>query len=257
MSEAPCAQTVPALASVDIVVLAGGMGTRLAGVLGDVPKILAPVGGAPYIRFLLDWLERCGARRIVFSLGHLAETVRDWIARNKTEGMAVEAVVEPAPAGTAGALRYARPMLLSDTVMVMNGDSFVDGDLDAFLADFRASGARASVMCVEVPDVSRFGHVVPDHDGMIAQFAEKDPEVSGPGLINAGVYLFARDFLDGIVDSDAVSLEREIFATAAPGSIRCFPVRGAFHDIGTPESLAAAAAILAPYRDSRERSAGS
>lgn len=249
MSEAPCAKRTPALAAVDVVVLAGGLGTRLAGVLDDVPKILAPVDGAPYIRFLLDWLDRSGVDRVVFSLGHLAERVRDWLAGNPTEDLVVEAVVEPAPAGTAGALRYARPLLLSDTVMVMNGDSFVDGDLDAFLADFRRSGAQASVMCVEVADISRFGRVVPDGDGMIARFAEKDPAASGPGLINAGIYLFTRDFLDEIVESDAVSLEREIFATAAPGSIRCFPVRGAFHDIGTPESLSAAAAILAPYRD--------
>jgi mannose-1-phosphate guanylyltransferase len=255
MSDAPCA--ADALGSVEVVVLAGGLGSRLAGVLGDVPKILAPVEGAPYIRFLLDWLARCGARRVVFCLGHLADKVDDWLAHNSTAPLNVDTVVEPVPAGTAGALRFARPKLHGETVMVMNGDSFVDGDLEAFLADFRETNAAASVMCVEVPDISRFGRVAVNSAGYIEHFAEKDPGVTGPGLINAGVYLFTKLCLDSIMTSDAESLEREVFATAEPGSIRCFPVQGAFHDIGTPESLAAAAAILAPYRAGVERSARS
>ena len=255
MSDAPC--TKPSLADVEVVVLAGGLGTRLAGVLDDVPKILALVDGAPYIRFLLDWLARSGVRRAVFCLGHLAEKVEGWLADNDTAPLQIETVVEPGPAGTAGALRYAAPKLTGDTVMVMNGDSFVDGDLDAFLADFRATNAVASLMCVEVPNVSRYGRVIVNGAGYIERFAEKDPGISETGLINAGVYLFAKSLLDAVVESQAESLEREVFATAASGSIRAFSVHGAFHDIGTPESLAAAAAILAPYRADAKRNAGS
>lgn len=254
MSETPCAQSP--LAGIDVVVLAGGRGTRLAGVLDGVPKILAPVDGQPYIRFLLDWLARGGARRVVLCLGHLADRVVAWLADHDTGPLRVETVVEPAPAGTAGALQYAAPALGGNAVMVMNGDSFVDGDLAAFFADFRETNAVASVMCVEVPDVSRFGRILVNETGYIERFAEKDPGVTGPGLINAGVYLFTRDLVDGIVGSGAESLEREVFGTASPGSIRAFPVRGAFHDIGTPESLAAAAAVLAPYRDPAPTEAG-
>ncbi len=252
MSESSCAKE--ALGAVDVVILAGGLGTRLAGVLNDVPKILAPVDGAPYIRFLLDWLQRGGARRVVFCLGHLAEKVEHWIARNSMDGLEIETVKEPSPAGTAGALCYARSKVESTTVMVMNGDSFIDGDLTAFLADFRETKVAASVMCVDVPDVSRFGRVLVNDDGYIDRFAEKDPNISGGGLINAGVYLFTSDFLDTIVSSGVASLERDVFAVATSGSLRCFPVQGAFHDIGTPESLAAAAAILAPYRAENTRS---
>lgn len=252
MSDMPCAASP--LSEIDVVVLAGGLGTRLAGVFQDTPKILAPVDGAPYIRFLLDWLARSGVRRVTFCLGHLADKVAAWLADNDTRPLRVETVVEPAPAGTAGALRFAHPKIAGDAVMVMNGDSFVDGDLNAFLSDFRATNALASLMCVEMPDVSRYGRVIVNDAGYIERFAEKDPGVTGPGLINAGIYLFGRPLLEGIVESQAESLEREVFATAAPGSIRAFSVQGAFHDIGTPESLAAAAAILAPYRAGAERS---
>ena len=236
------------LASLDVAILAGGLGTRLAGVLGDAPKILAPVGGTPYIAFLLDWLARSGLRRIVFCLGHRAGAVEDWLAGHARPGMVIDSVREPAPAGTAGALRHARASLNSDPVLVLNGDSFVDGDFAGFLSDYHASRAEVSIMCVGVPDVARYGGIDIDADGWIDRFAEKDPRNTGPGVINAGVYLFSRAFLDDIPGHGAVSLEHDIFATAPRGSIRAYRTDGIFHDIGTPESLAAAASILAPHR---------
>ena len=238
------------LADIDVVVLAGGLGTRLAGVLEGTPKVLAPIDGQPYIAFLLGWLRRFGVRRVIFCLGHLAEQVEDWLTEHPIKGMSVETVREPAPAGTAGALRYAMAKIESDPVMVMNGDSFIDGDLSGFAGDFLSTEAPASVMCVEVPDCARFGRIQLTPEGSIEKFAEKDPAMAGPGLINAGVYLFSRRFLESETVSRATSLERDVFAAAAPGTIHCFPEKGTFHDIGTPQSLAAAAAILAPYRDS-------
>lgn len=240
------------LAEIDIVVIAGGLGTRLARVLDGTPKILAPVRGEPYIAFLLGWLRRFGARRMIFCLGHLAEQVEAWLAAHPHEGMRIETVREPEPAGTAGALRYAAPALQGDPVMVMNGDSFIDGNLSAFLDDFQAVGASASVMCVEMPDCSRYGRVVLNDEGWIVRFTEKDLAESGTGFINAGVYLFSRSFLADPTIREATSLERDVFASADPGTIRGFATAGTFHDIGTPESLAAAAAILSPYLDAAQ-----
>jgi len=235
------------LATLDAAILAGGLGTRLAGVLGDAPKVLAPVGDAPYIAFLLDWLARSGLRRIVFCLGHRAGAVEDWLARNQRHGMAITSVREPEPAGTAGALGHARASLNSDPVLVLNGDSFVDGDFADFLADYHASRAAASVLCARVANAARYGSVDVNADGWIERFAEKDPLSNRPGLINAGVYLFSQSFLDSILARGAVSLERDVFAGAPRGTLRGYPASGTFHDIGTPESLAAAASVLAPH----------
>ena len=91
----------PNLSDIDIVVLAGGLGTRLRGVLPDRPKILAPIGDDPYIAFLLDWLAYEGALRIIFSLGFRADQVQSYLADNPPPGLTVESVVEPEPAGTA------------------------------------------------------------------------------------------------------------------------------------------------------------
>lgn len=237
------------LAKLDVAILAGGLGTRLAGVLRGAPKVLAPVGGAPYIAFLLDWLKRSGLRRIVFCLGHRAGAVEDWLARDKRPGMTITSVREPAPAGTAGALRHARASLNSDPVLVMNGDSFVAGDFADFLADYRASKAAASILCARVPDAARYGGVDVNADGWIERFSEKDPLRARPGLINAGVYLFSQSFLASFLAGGAASLERDVFARAPSGTLRGYPTAGTFHDIGTPESLAAAVSVLAPHRD--------
>lgn len=238
--------TGDALSAVDVVVLAGGLGTRLQGVLPDKPKILAPIGDEPYLAFLLDWLAHEGASRIIFSLGYRAEQVVDYLTAHPSRGLEIRTVVEPEPAGTAGALRFVAPKIDRDLVLVMNGDSFIDADLTTYVQAHHARGGGISIMCVGLPDVSRFGRVELDEDGRVQKFAEKDPTTKGPGLINAGVYLFDRHIFDKIVQSGATSLERDVFPEIQ--NIGAHVVDGAFLDIGTPECLAAAGAILEPYR---------
>jgi len=122
------------LAAVDVFVIAGGLGTRIGSVLGNTPKLLARIGGRPYLAYLLDWLRRFGAKRIVLGLGHQAQAVVDFLDRDKAagDGLEIVPVIEPRPLGTAGAIRFARGNLRSDPVLIMNGDSFADADLCAF-----------------------------------------------------------------------------------------------------------------------------
>ena len=231
------------LAGIDVAVLAGGLGTRIAGVLGDTPKVLAPVEGRPYLAWLLDWLAGFGVRRVVLCLGHLADKVETWVARHQQPDMEIVISVEPAPLGTAGGLRHARPLLRSDPALVMNGDTFLAADLGAFLQRHRTAGADICILCAEVAEAGRYGRVELDEDRYIRRFAEKEPG-TGPGLINAGVYLFSAAALDRLAAGDARSIEREIFMAEQPGRIAAEVTRGAFIDIGTPESLAEAAAAF-------------
>lgn len=231
------------LAGIDVAVLAGGLGTRISGVLGDTPKVLAPVEGRPYLAWLLDWLAGFGVRRVVLCLGHLASKVEDWVARHPRADMEIVASVEPAPLGTAGALRHARAQLGSDPVLVLNGDSFVAADLAALLARHQAASAEATLLCAEVADAGRYGRIELDDAGRIHRFAEKETSVA-PGLISAGFYLLGRAMLDRIAAGEATSIEREIFMAEAPGRIAAEVTRGPFIDIGTPESLAAAGAAF-------------
>jgi mannose-1-phosphate guanylyltransferase len=232
---------VTGLSGIDVAVIAGGLGTRIAGVLGDTPKVLAPVGGRPFLKVLLDRLR--GARKVVLCLGHLAPKVTEWLAANPPP-VAVETVVEPSPLGTAGAIRFALPKLGSDPVLVMNGDSIVETDLGGFVADHRRSGAAGSLLAVEVADGSRYGRLEIGAGGRLLRFVEKDPAATGPAWINGGIYAFSAALLARLAVSEGPSLERDFLAMLPEATLHAAKRQARFIDIGTPASLAEAPAFF-------------
>jgi NDP-sugar pyrophosphorylase family protein len=236
------------LGAIDVLVIAGGLGTRIAPALGDTPKLLAQIAGRPYLAHLLDWLRRFGAKRVVLGLGHRAQAVVDYLDCHQCvqSDLVLVSVIEPRPLGTAGAIRFARGNLRTDPVLIMNGDSFADADLCAFVAQHRDTGAAATLLCAQVDDVGRYGRIKVDGNGRILRFVEKDPDFHGGGIVNAGVYLFSAALLDKIASGTAVSLEHDVFARARPGTLAAFVGRFPFIDIGTPESLAQAARVIKP-----------
>ena len=96
----------PGLAKVTAAILAGGLGTRLRPVLDDRQKVLAPVGQRPFLTYLLDKLSDSGVRRVVLCTGFKAGGLEDAL-RDRYGGMDLVHSREPAPLGTAGALRFA------------------------------------------------------------------------------------------------------------------------------------------------------
>ena len=243
---APVIERAQCLAALDVFVIAGGLGSRISPLLGATPKLLAPIAGRPYLAYLLDWLRRFGARRIVLGLGHQAQAVVDFLDRDTSAaaGLDVVPVIEPRPLGTAGAVRFARAQLRSDPVLIMNGDTFADADLCALVAHHRGAGAKATLLCVEVDDAGRYGRVEFDAGGRIRGFIEKDVNFHGVSPISAGVYVFSAALLDEIAAGGATSLEHDVFAAAPPGSFAAYAGRFAFIDIGTPESLKAAERVI-------------
>jgi NDP-sugar pyrophosphorylase family protein len=232
------------LASIDILVLAGGLGTRIRPVLGDTPKLLAPIGGRPYLWHLLEWLRKFGARRIVLGLGHGAGAVLDYLRAQPAAGLDILTLLEPSPLGTAGAIRFARAQLRSDPVLVLNGDTFVNANLCALLARQRETSALGTLLCVDVDDAGRYGRLMLDDSGRIKGFAEKDPSFRGAASVSGGVYALSAKLLDWIAAGDAKSIEYDVFQRLPAGDLAAYSGRFDFIDIGTPESLAAAADVF-------------
>jgi NDP-sugar pyrophosphorylase family protein len=225
--------------SITAAILAGGLGTRLRSVVTDRPKVLAPVRGRPWITYLLDQLADAGLREVVLLSGYRAGQLEATLGE-AYRGLRLVYSPEPEPLGTAGALRHASHLLSTPQVLLLNGDSYIDVNLVAFLQLHAQRAGAVSLVLAHRADTARYGRVQLTADSRITAFAEKQP--GSDGWINAGVYLFDRARIDEIPADRPVSLEREMFPSwLARGELFGFRCTGSFLDIGTPESYLRAA----------------
>lgn len=234
----------PLPSETDAVVLAGGMGTRLRLRESDPQKVLWPVAGRPFLELVLSTLARRGTRRVVVSTGFLAEEVERHCGDGSRWGLTIVPSRETTPLGTGGAVRLAARIVRSDPFLVLNGDTFIDADLDALLSAHAARRAAATILLARVDDAARFGSVHLGEDGRVEGFLEKG--VGGPGLVNAGVYVLSRAAVERLPDDTPSSLERDLFPALVGAGLFGLPTETPFLDIGTPESAARASELLGP-----------
>ena len=218
-------------------VLAGGTGTRLRAVVADRPKPLAIVAGRPFLEYVLDQIATIEPARIVICTGYGADQVQAAIGP-RWRGIEVAYSQEISALGTGGALANAAPLLDTDTVLAMNGDSYCDTPLRPFLESHYAKSSAATLMMAWVPDVARYGAVTLDIDDCITGFREKGD--SAEGWINAGVYLLSRDRMASVPGGRAVSLEHEMFPQWIGPGLHGYRCAARFIDIGVPEDFHAA-----------------
>ena len=230
------------LSKITAAILAGGLGTRLRSVVSGRPKVLAEVNNRPFIAYLLDQLSQAGVKKVVLCTGYLGEQIKATFGEYY-KGLTLFYSQERTTLGTGGALRQAFPLLKSEPVLVLNGDSFYQVDFINFLNQHIARKATASLLLAEVPDVSRYGSVQLSMNGEITSFEEKSKK-TGPGLINAGVYLLNDAFLESIPANTNISLERETFPLWINKGLYGFQSKGNFLDIGIPQDYAAAGHFL-------------
>ncbi len=231
------------LSALDVIVLCGGSGTRLRSVTGESPKAMASVSGRPFLEVLFRQLRRHGARRVILAVGYQREAIRTHFGPRST-GLDLEYAVEASPLGTGGALRNAAGLVEANDALIMNGDSYTDADLGGFLANYRESGADASVLVVPADGRSDCGSVGVDANGRLTDFREKSGEQR---YVNAGVYLARASLLREIPEGRQVSLENELFPrwVSEGKDIRAFVWAGSCVDIGTPERYQDAQNLLA------------
>ncbi len=221
----------------EAVILVGGLGTRLRAVVSDVPKPMAPIAGRPFLAWLLEGLARRGVRRAVLATGHLAEVLEGRLGAEHA-GVALAYSREEAPLGTGGALWRALALCGGARVLALNGDTW----LGAEIAPLAAVAADIVVAARPVPDVARYGALRLAGDRILGM---DEKGGSGPGLINAGLYLLPRDLPARRPMPPAFSFEAEVLARPGGLDLRAVPVAAAdFLDIGTPEDFARAQALV-------------
>lgn len=211
----------------EVIVLAGGLGTRLRSVVKEIPKCLAPIAGRPFLGYLLDWLGSQGVEHVVFSVGYLREQVISFLEGNSWP-FKYDFAVEESPLGTGGGIRLALEKCRENQVFVVNGDTFFPVELKAMPFKYAVSLALKPMK-----DFDRYGTVSLKGDA-ISAFQEK--RLCEEGLINGGVYAIDRCRLDLGSLPEKFSFEKEVLEPgAALGQLGGWVSDAYFIDIGVPE----------------------
>ncbi len=216
----------------EVIILAGGIGSRLQSVVSDVPKCMAEVSGKPFLHYLFKYLEPYGPQRVILSLGYKHEIVEKWIGALDLP-FEVLNKVEQSPLGTGGAIKYALSAVTEQSAIVINGDTFFDVDLKRLLRFHQLQGVETTLALKPLKDFDRYGTVSFDKEtNRIVRFEEK--KYCSDGLINGGIYAINKHALDAFPEK--FSMENDYFAVkVSDNKLSGFISYGYFIDIGIPE----------------------
>ena len=142
----------------DIIILAGGLGTRLNQTVPDTPKPMAPVNGKPFLQYLLNHINEAGFRRVILSTGYLSEKIESYF-NIRYKDLELLYSVEDEPLGTGGAVQLAFAQVQTPHFMVMNGDTFFRINLDLLFQKHIEQLADVTMALRQVEDASRYGSV--------------------------------------------------------------------------------------------------
>ena len=222
----------------DAVILVGGKGTRLRPLTLSAPKPMLPTAGLPFLHHLLARIAEAGINHVVLGTSFKAEVFEKHFGDGSDLGLEIEYVTETEPLGTGGGIRNVLPKLRADNVMVFNGDVLGGTELGAVLDTHEKNNADVTLHLVRVGDPRAFGCVPTDEEGRVTAFLEKtqDPPTD---QINAGCYVFRREYIEKIPAGRPVSVEREVFPALLTEGVRMFGhVDSAYwRDMGTPEDF--------------------
>lgn len=216
------------------VILAGGFGTRLKSVSGDIPKPMVDVAGEPFLYRLMRKLEANGCDRIILSLGYRADYVKQRVLEDRPVNSEVLFSVENEPLGTGGGIKKAASLITEEKFIVLNGDSYSDIDFEDFYR--KGEGAGLLISGVTVNDVSRYGTLELDQDKKVISLVEKG--MTGSGIINSGIYIVTKSEILNY-PQDSFSFEQN-FVQSYSASFFAYVTDGYFIDIGIPEDYHAA-----------------
>ena len=216
----------------NLLVLAGGFGTRLRTAVPDVPKVLASVHGVPFLQLQIEhWLAQ-GLSNFTFLLHHQADQVINFLKvmqESSLKGCQVDWLIETTPLDTGGAIAHAiKDIGLIDDFLMTNADTWLGGGMRELM-----ESTAPAMAVVKLRNVSRYGQVYFDQGNHVTTFEEKNAQ-SASGWINAGLCRLSTGLFKDW-NGQPFSLERELFGVLAQSrSLTAVPLQVDFIDIGIP-----------------------
>lgn len=213
----------------EVVILAGGRGTRLSSVVQDVPKPMAPINGVPFLKFIIEYLKKENVKHVVLAVGYKKEIIKNYFG-NHYHGIEISYSEEVEPLGTGGAIKQALTYCKNDDVIVMNGDTFFEVDLVQMMNFHKEKNSELSIAVKPMNSFDRYGSVTIT-DGKVLAFAEKQHKEKG--LINGGTYIVKRELLQNYSKNN-FSFEKDVLEIEYK-DVYAFSSSGYFIDMGIPE----------------------
>ncbi|HEY8202222.1 MAG TPA: NTP transferase domain-containing protein [Actinomycetota bacterium] len=226
-----------------VAVLAGGLGTRMAGVVAEgIPKVLVPVAGRPFLDFKLASLAAQGVDRVVLLLGHGADRVAEYVGGGRLFGMEVGIVLDgPELLGTGGAVRRAAPHL-GERFWVTYGDTYLRAPMAAAEAAFEGSGWAGLMTVFENADAWDRSNVRVEH-GLVAEYRKGAPAGTFR-YIDYGLLLLEAVSFGAWQEGEPFDLAEVLGRLVDQRRLGAFEVAERFYEVGTPAGWEEADAFL-------------
>lgn len=216
----------------EAIILAGGLGTRLKGVVSDIPKPMAPINGIPFLKYLLEDVHQYRIERIILAVGYKWEVIHEYFGQ-EFMGMEIIYAIEHEPLGTGGAIKNAMQHLNHADFFLLNGDTFFKVDLRALETHYNKNHSDLCLALKAMTNFDRYGTVTLKENQIIA-FQEKKQMTKG--LINGGIYALNTRIFDLAKDQKKFSFETDIMESGlGQYHVHGFISDSYFIDIGIPE----------------------
>ncbi|HTD94903.1 MAG TPA: HAD-IIIA family hydrolase [Chitinophagaceae bacterium] len=219
----------------EVIILAGGLGTRLREAVPELPKCMAPVAGRPFLFYVINYLRMQGLAKFIFALGYKHEVIEQYLADN-FHTLDYQCVIEAEPLGTGGAVQLACRHASSKNVVVTNGDTLFKADISTLLSLHHRLQAICTLALKPMHNMDRYGVVDVDENGIVESLKEK--QYYEQGLINGGLYVLDREAFLAAGFPDKFSFETDFLQrNVSDKNIAGIQQEGYFIDIGIPEDF--------------------
>ncbi len=194
------------------ILMAGGSGTRLRPLTCNLPKPMVPILNLPIAEHIINLLKHHQITEIVAALHYLPDALRDYFQDGKDFGIQITYYVEDEePLGTAGCVKNTAE-LLSETFLVISGDSIADFDLTAAIIFHKQKKSKATLILNRVNNPLEFGVVITNDEQKIVRFLEK-PSTSEifSDTVNTGTYILEPEILEYLPENTESDFSRDLF----------------------------------------------
>ncbi|MGB1039860.1 MAG: HAD-IIIA family hydrolase [Flavobacteriales bacterium] len=216
----------------EAIILAGGLGTRLRSEVSNLPKSMAPINGIPFLQYQFDYLNQSNIKTVYLAVGYLSDSIVKFFG-DSYNGISITYVFEKEPLGTGGAISQAIEKTKSEQILILNGDTMFQVELNEFYKSHEESKADFSMALKPLKNFKRYGVVQLNANNQAIGFEEKKFQESG--TINGGVYILNKSKLNSYSFPKKYSFEKEFLEKQYTKlKFNGFISKNYFLDIGIP-----------------------